>query len=1315
MNKITDFCVKLSKLASKRRRSSSSINKPRLDRGFEHLEARKVLSSASFVGGVLSISGTTGNDTIAVRQVQGNIKIDGFTGSIPVSSIGQINISTGAGNDKVTLQMDAAVCRKVYADLGSGRDILKTPRGVPVASMKGTESWVIGPSPVSPTPPPVLAAALTPTFETPVKMADGFTVQITNYTASYTWAGTATASGLVTISGSGLVTVTGVAAATSSTATITTTKVNTVRGSAPVTATSSPAATVPGAPSSVVGTAGNVQVALSWVAPASDGGSAITDYVVQYSNDNGFNWTTFNDGVSTATSATVSPLDNHREFLFRIAAINATGTGDYYSSAVSYTPDTPDLVAPTNVIATRVFSSQINVRWDDNNTSEAGYKIARSVSNLPWQDIGSVAANTNFFTDNQVLANRTYAYRITANNDKGLSPFSNVVIVSPITSSFAIQFSFGSSVRNVDKVYFIQAANRWSQVITGDLPDVDGVDDLLINVELTNIDGVGNTLGEALITGTRGLIGLPYRASIRLDTADFASLKANHGLLGVITHEIGHALGIGGSKWNSLVVGLGGPSPSFTGARAIAAYNTLAGSRGKLDGVPVEGSASNPGSRDSHWRESVFTNELMTPRLNTGIVPLSRLTVAAIADLGYVVNMSSADPYALASLADTATASGVVVVSGTGLVTVTGVAAATSSTATITTTKANTVGGSAPVTATSLANAVSNAPRSVGVVSGNAQLLVTWLAPTSTGGSPITDDLVKYSSNNGSTWKNFVHPVSTALSCTVTGLNNGTSYVIKVIARNAVGISLPSANSAPATPAATVSSAPRSVVAVSGNPGVVSGNTQLVVTWLAPTSTGGSPITDYLVKYSSNNGSTWSRFLPVSGLPIAALSCTVTGLNNGTSYVIKVIARNAVGISLPSANSAPVKSLAAALTPTFGPTTSTANGFTVQITNYSANYTWAGTATAFGTVAISGSGLVTVTGVAAATSSTATITTTKANTVDGSAPVTATSLAAALSPIFEAPVKTANGFTVQIANYDASYIWAGTATSGSVAISGSGLVTVTGVAVPATGTITITTTKAGSAVGSVTMGTTIDGFIYVSYAANVTIGRYIGSSVSITIPSSIGNKPVTNIGDSAFAGSTGLTAVTIPTSVTSIGMRAFVGCRGLTTVTIPASVTSIGSSAFEFCSGLTAVTIPASVTSIGNAAFAFCSGLTAVTISQGVTSIGVRAFSGCTGLTAVTIPTSVTSIGRNAFFDCIGLTAVTISQGVTNIGDGAFGGCTGLTELNFLGAPPQLDGILSVQGDDSTTIVKYPKGSGATTWVSFVGTLFGGLITQEST
>ena len=190
---------------------------------------------------------------------------------------------------------------------------------------------------------------------------------------------------------------------------------------------------------------------------------------------------------------------------------------------------------------------------------------------------------------------------------------------------------------------------------------------------------------------------------------------------------------------------------------------------------------------------------------------------------------------------------------------------------------------------------VPGSPTAVVAVRGNASLAVTWAAPASTGGSPITDYQVKYSSNGGSTWTNFVHPVSTATSLTVTGLTNGTAYVIKVIAKNAAGSSLPSANSAPVTPA-TVPGIPTAVVAVSGN-------TQLAVTWVAPASTGGSNITDYQVKYSSNSGSTWTNFVhPVSTMP----SLTVTGLTNGTAYVIKVIAKNAVGNSLPSANSAPV-------------------------------------------------------------------------------------------------------------------------------------------------------------------------------------------------------------------------------------------------------------------------------------------------------------------------------------------------------------------------------------------------------------------------
>jgi subtilisin family serine protease len=115
-------------------------------------------------------------------------------------------------------------------------------------------------------------------------------------------------------------------------------------------------------------------------------------------------------------------------------------------------------------------------------------------------------------------------------------------------------------------------------------------------------------------------------------------------------------------------------------------------------------------------------------------------------------------------------------------------------------------------------------------------------------------------------------------------------------------------------------------------------------------------------------------------------------------------------------NATRATSLSAALVPTFGSPTPEANGFTVQISNYNNLFTYSGTATASGSVAIDGSGLVTITGVAASTSSIATINTTRSGYVPGSATTTATSLSApaggggasggggAAAPVAPAPV-----------------------------------------------------------------------------------------------------------------------------------------------------------------------------------------------------------------------------------------------------------------------------------------------------------------------
>ena len=84
------------------------------------------------------------------------------------------------------------------------------------------------------------------------------------------------------------------------------------------------------------------------------------------------------------------------------------------------------------------------------------------------------------------------------------------------------------------------------------------------------------------------------------------------------------------------------------------------------------------------------------------------------------------------------------------------------------------------------------------------------------------------------------------------------------------------------------------------------------------------------------------------------------------------------------------------------------------------------------------------------------------------------------------------------------------------------------------------------------------------------------------------------LGDYVFNGCSGLTSLTLPSSVTEIGEHAFLNCRGLTNFTIPSGVTKIGAGAFFCCYGLISLTIPSSVTAIGSRAFNYCSGLTSI-------------------------------------------------------------------------------------------------------------------------
>ena len=191
--------------------------------------------------------------------------------------------------------------------------------------------------------------------------------------------------------------------------------------------------------------------------------------------------------------------------------------------------------------------------------------------------------------------------------------------------------------------YFTAAAQRWQQVITGDLPDVGNIDDLQITANVKFIDGPGGILGQATPNLFRSAPSfLPYTGTMTFDSSDLANMASNGTLFYVILHEMGHVLGIG-TLWSTLHLTAGSGS-QYIGQGALNAYHQLGA--GGASFVPLETSGGS-GTAGVHWSEAAFGNELMTGFISGAPDPLSILTIGALQDLGYTVNYAAADPYGL--------------------------------------------------------------------------------------------------------------------------------------------------------------------------------------------------------------------------------------------------------------------------------------------------------------------------------------------------------------------------------------------------------------------------------------------------------------------------------------------------------------------------------------------------------------------------------------------------------------------------------------------------------------------------------------------
>ena len=228
----------------------------------------------------------------------------------------------------------------------------------------------------------------------------------------------------------------------------------------------------------------------------------------------------------------------------------------------------------------------------------------------------------------------------------------------------------------------------------------------------------------------------------------------------------------------------------------------------------------------------------------------------------------------------------------------------------------------------------------------------------------------------------------------------------------------------------------------------------------------------------------------------------VIGLGAGQSATVTVTASR-TGFNDGQAEVTGSASVGAALTPEFGAVSSTADGFTVQVSNYDAAYVWE-VSSSTENAAINGSGLITVSDLTPSQTATVSVTASRTGYESGAADISGSaSVGAALTPEFGSVVSTADGFTVQVSNYDSGFTWDVTPTAGTASIGSSGLMTVAGLNSGQSSVVTVTTTRSGYESG------TAD----ISGSANDT-----GSSLNITFA-------VTELSSTAFEEGDGDTVV----------------------------------------------------------------------------------------------------------------------------------------------------------------------------------------------
>ncbi len=824
-------------------------------------------------------------DQCAVNDMHAHVRVQALQNltRIPASGSTIQSLSGLRSDAHITAAYNAAGTGKVTSTSGSVR-----PGSCPAyhGTTADSTAWPIA---VLASPPD----APTGTFGIPgnAQVAVSWTAPLNNGGAPITgYTATASPGGAACQSPNGTTTtctVTGLANGTAYTFTVTATN---VAGTSPPSVSSSAVTprTVPGAPGNVSGAPGNGNVLVTWTAPASDGGGVITEYVVTASP--GEATCQWNGGP---LQCTVTGLTNGTAYTFAVVATNVIGSGEPSQGSGSVTPRTTP-GAPANVVATPG-NAQAVITWDTPASDGGGTITAYTVTASPggatcqWTE-GPLSCTVTG------LANGTaHTFTVTATNDAGTGPASNasapVVPLGPpgaptsvarVTGDASVTVSWnppdldgGSPITG----YTVTAAPggatcQWTEgpltcIVTG----LTNGTAYTFAVTATNIFGTGSPSNPTPPISPRTVPDAPTAvvavAGNAEATVSWEAPAFNGGA--PVTGYIAAAAPGGGScitttALSCVITGLIAETAYTFTVRALNSAGLGAPSEPSGTVIPLapEGAPGPPGTVSGMPGDGSVTVTWNAPD-DQGSSPVTEYTVIASPD---GATCTTNDPETRTCI-------------------VAGLVNGISYTFTVRAGNAAGTGQASPASAAVVPRTVPGAPHSVTGAPGNGNVTISWSPPEDSGGATITSYLVAASPGNAQCTTG-----GDSTQCDITGLANGTPYTFTVTASNIAGASQPSSPSAPVAPR-TLPGAPYGVIAIPGN-------AQVVVSWTAPASDGGAAITAYTVTTPAGGQTcTWTE---------GPLSCTVTGLTNGMSYIFTVTAANAAGAgpaSVPSVHVIP--------------------------------------------------------------------------------------------------------------------------------------------------------------------------------------------------------------------------------------------------------------------------------------------------------------------------------------------------------------------------------------------------------------------------